>query len=212
MNEPLQDRIAALRSEGAWRRDPVRFRTMEALARRLPAQGEAVRALLHAKVEAAVAEFESAHVPQPAQPTLRRDAAPAAACAPLAQLNAHLRQASTAARAAACPADEPPHEHELASASRFRRAWHASRSVEQVERALARRPANAGPLNSHALVLHSLALMRELSPEYLRRFLAQVESLQWLELPRAPAATAQPRAKARAERARPASTRVTRPR
>jgi hypothetical protein len=44
-----------------------------------------------------------------------------------------------------------------------------------------RKPANAGPLNSHALVLQVLSLMRDLSPEYLRRFVGTVETLQWLE-------------------------------
>jgi hypothetical protein len=44
-----------------------------------------------------------------------------------------------------------------------------------------RKPANAGPLNSHALVLQTLSLMRDLSPDYLRRFVAGVEALQWLE-------------------------------
>lgn len=31
------------------------------------------------------------------------------------------------------------------------------------------------------LVLHSLALMRTLSPDYLRRFLAQADALLWLD-------------------------------
>jgi hypothetical protein len=51
-----------------------------------------------------------------------------------------------------------------------------------VEEAIARKPANAGPLNSHVLVLQALGMMQTLSPEYLRRFLAHVEALQWLEL------------------------------
>ena len=43
--------------------------------------------------------------------------------------------------------------------------------------AVSRKPANAGPLNSHLLVLHSLGMLGELSDAYLRRFLVQVESL-----------------------------------
>ena len=46
---------------------------------------------------------------------------------------------------------------------------------------MSRTPDNAGPLNSHALVLRSLALMRELSPDYLQRFLAQLDTWMWLE-------------------------------
>ena len=180
MSETPQARIASLRSAGAWRFDPVRFHYLEALARRVAGQGEPLRALLHEKLAAALADYER-RLPAPPAPAPSRRAAPAApACTPLAELNAQLRQAASA-RARAVAPDEAVHEHELASVRRFRQAWHASRSVEQVEQALERRPANAGPLNSHALVLQSLALMRELSPDYLRRFLTQLESLQWLE-------------------------------
>lgn len=87
---------------------------------------------------------------------------------------------------------------ELASARRFRRAWAATRAQDQVDSAVARRPAQAGPLNSHALVLESLALMRELSPDYLRHFMAQVETLLWLDRAR----TAYPAAAVRSGKAR----------
>lgn len=97
---------------------------------------------------------------------------------PLAELNAYLREASARKAAAAGPGDDP---HELASVRRFRQAWDRHRADDQVAQAVARKPAHAGPLNSHVLVLQSLALMRELSPDYLRHFLVQVESLQWLE-------------------------------
>jgi Protein of unknown function (DUF2894) len=76
---------------------------------------------------------------------------------------------------------ETQDQDELASARRFMRAWDTSRTQEQVEQAVTRKPLNAGPLNSHVLVLQSLGLMRGLSPDYLRRFLVHVESLQWLD-------------------------------
>ncbi|HSW05521.1 DUF2894 domain-containing protein, partial [Aquabacterium sp.] len=34
---------------------------------------------------------------------------------------------------------------------------------------------------SHALVLRSLTLMRELSPDYLSRFMSHIDALLWLE-------------------------------
>ena len=40
---------------------------------------------------------------------------------------------------------------------------------------------NAGPLNSHHLVHRALLLMRELSPEYLNRFMSYVDSLLWID-------------------------------
>ena len=46
---------------------------------------------------------------------------------------------------------------------------------------MAQTPTDAGPLNSTALAGRAIALMRELSPAYLRAFLAYVDDLAWLE-------------------------------
>ena len=89
-------------------------------------------------------------------------------------MNEYIRTATSAA-------SQDGQTRELASVRRFRSAWSASRSQEQLEQALARKPAQAGPLNSHVLVLQALELMGELSPDYLRHFLLHVDSLQWLE-------------------------------
>lgn len=117
---------------------------------------------------------------------------------PLAQLNAYIRSASPGAKDGG---------HELASARRFREAWSLLQAENKLDLASLRRPANAGPLNSHALVLESLERVHALSPAYLRRLLAQVDTLQWLEQaalrPRGPAAPApsQPAPKRRPRRA-----------
>lgn len=88
---------------------------------------------------------------------------------PLAELNAYIRTVTRSP------------EGELASVRRFRQAWESGRTLDRLEQAQAKSPANAGPLNSHALVLRSLGLMQELSTDYLRRFLVHAETLQWLE-------------------------------
>jgi hypothetical protein len=110
---------------------------------------------------------------------------------PLAELHAHIRQARAAAAEPLLPG-EVHDEEELRSVRRFRRMWNGVEALRQLAHAAARQPANAGPLNSHVLVLRSLAMMQELSPDYLRRFLVQIEALQWLEraaekMPREPA-------------------------
>ncbi|ROZ77643.1 DUF2894 domain-containing protein [Ramlibacter sp. WS9] len=107
-----------------------------------------------------------------------------AGSSPLAQLNHYIRSARAAAHEKTPLLDETLDERELLSARRFRQAWEACRTHDDVEEAIARKPANAGPLNSHVLVLQALGMMQTLSPEYLRRFLAHVEALQWLELAR----------------------------
>ncbi len=91
---------------------------------------------------------------------------------PLTQLNAYLRSVSPGAKDGG---------HELASARRFRESWSLYQAENKLDLASLRRPANAGPLNSHALVLESLERVHALSPAYLRRLLAQVDTLQWLE-------------------------------
>lgn len=118
-----------------------------------------------------------------------------AARSPLAGLNAYLREARAAAAEPAAPGETIDPE-ELSSVRRFRRAWDRTRALDRLEEAAARRPANAGPLNSHMLVLRSLDLMRGLSPDYLRRFIVQIEALQWLEDAAARSPREQPRAAA----------------
>jgi hypothetical protein len=52
---------------------------------------------------------------------------------------------------------------------------------KQVTQAIAQAPQNAGPINSHMLVLRSLGLIRDLSPDYLNRFMGYVDTLLFLE-------------------------------
>lgn len=69
----------------------------------------------------------------------------------------------------------------MKSVRRFGEVWSKISAEQQVAEAITRGPENAGPLNAHRLVLRSLALMRLLSPDYLRHFLSQVDTLLWLE-------------------------------
>ncbi len=53
--------------------------------------------------------------------------------------------------------------------------------AKQVTQALDQAPQNAGPINSHMLVLRSLALMRDASPDYLNRFMGYADTLLQLD-------------------------------
>lgn len=56
------------------------------------------------------------------------------------------------------------------------------RSLEKrIELALAEAPDNPGPLNPQMLAVKALSNMRELSPQYLSRFVAYLDTLFWLE-------------------------------
>ena len=63
----------------------------------------------------------------------------------------------------------------------FRNTWSKLNAERQLTQALSQAPENAGPLNSHLLVLQSLKAMRETSPDYLRRFMSYVDALLWLD-------------------------------
>ncbi|HEV2623099.1 MAG TPA: DUF2894 domain-containing protein [Frateuria sp.] len=63
----------------------------------------------------------------------------------------------------------------------LRQLWSTLRTDSQLQQSLAHAPTDAGPLNSTALASRAIALMRELSPDYLRSFLAYVDDLAWME-------------------------------
>lgn len=142
---------------------------LQVLARRAAAQDGAVRELLEARLRAAsvVKAPAASEEPAPAVPAK----APANATSLLAALNQHIRERQQA------QGNGP----ELRSSRRFRQSWSRLAAADRVDRALTRGPDNAGPLNAHGLVVRSLALMRELSPDYLQQFLAQADALLWLE-------------------------------
>ena len=87
---------------------------------------------------------------------------------PLAELNQHITKLS-------------PPGAELRSVHAFRETWSRIATEDQVSQAVQRGPENAGPLNSHMLVLRTLGLLQNLSPDYLQRLVAHAESLLWLD-------------------------------
>jgi hypothetical protein len=103
---------------------------------------------------------------------------------PLAELLAHIRR-----QAPTDSTDGPAQgggslagpQGELKALRYFRRTWSRLNVDRQLSQALAQAPANAGPLNSHHLVLQALAQMRELSPAYLEQFMSYVDALLWLD-------------------------------
>jgi len=119
------------------------------------------------------------------EPTPSGWRSPPAKPSPLAALNTHIAQATQLARQqlTGSTASEPQTSAwpTLRSAQRFHETWSRISAETEVTKAEQRAPDNAGPLNSHKLVLHTLSLMRSLSPDYLRGFLAQAETLLWLE-------------------------------
>ena len=174
MTEPT---LESLHAQGADRHDPVRFRYLQALAARLPAQPPAVQQVLALRLQKAVADYaDKAHAAM-AEPV--QVVAPTSA-SPLAQLNREL-DARVRADEDRARIDGSASVAGLKSVRQFSEVWSRIAAQEQVLQALEQGPENAGPLNPHRLMLRSLSLMRSLSPDYLRRFLLQMDSLLWLE-------------------------------
>lgn len=176
--------LAALRAEGLHLQDPARFHYLEVLESRLQAQPPAVRALLTRRLQDALAAYLSqrtASSSPPSQPAMK-PARPAseAAPSPLADLNRYI-QARTTLDIDGAPAGESASTPDMKSVRRFGEVWAKIAAEQQLAHAMGRGPENAGPLNSHRLALRSLSLMQALSPDYLRRFLAQTDALLWLE-------------------------------
>lgn len=70
---------------------------------------------------------------------------------------------------------------ELQSMAVFRESMKYFNIDKIIDRAINDCPANPGPHNPHMLAIKSLTHMRELSPQYLRRFASYIETLLWLE-------------------------------
>ncbi|MBC7860733.1 MAG: DUF2894 domain-containing protein [Burkholderiaceae bacterium] len=70
---------------------------------------------------------------------------------------------------------------ELKTIRNFRNVWSKLSADKRVAQALEQAPADAGPINSHMLVLRSLAAMRDISPDYLNRFMSYADALLCLD-------------------------------
>lgn len=92
---------------------------------------------------------------------------------------------------------------ELRAVAPFRQAWARVSARQRVRQGQRQEPVNAGPLNPHKLAQRTLALVDQLSPDYLLRLVHQLDALMWLEqmpvhpAPRAAGATPKTRAKRR---------------
>ena len=195
----------------AWHRqhagglEPMRLRILDALAMRADRHDGEVRRILDEKLSALL----DAWAPGRGKTEPCSDNAGGTTSPPVparGMLGELLEQLAGPAGAREATADAPaaaPSFPELAALDEFRQTWSALRTESQLRQSLQQAPVDAGPLNSATLVHRSIALMRELSPEYLQHFLAYADVLSWMDQTRATAPTAP--AKPRTRRAAPRS-------
>lgn len=165
--------LDALRQRGAERFDPVRFRFIEAMARRTAThEGEARRLLderLERLLDAHGAALEKLEPPRKKMPP----AAPAGGG--LADLLAHVAERTGVAEGATRSASD------LKSLRYFRSTWSRLSADRRLNQSQAKVPENAGPLNSQHLVHRAITLMRDTSPDYLNRLMSYIDTLSWIE-------------------------------
>jgi hypothetical protein len=203
--------IATLRTAGADKFDPMRWHYIEVLAKRTTAHQASVKRLLDAKLAQALNAFQQRfdqarsdtadtvtcsvqqypHAAKELQQYfdagdfngLRRLIATLASneqCASLGALTRQLDQ-HTADHADARVAINAEARPELKAIRNARNTWAKLSVDKQVAQALQQAPKNAGPINSHMLVLRSLAMMRDISPDYLNRFMSYADTLLCLD-------------------------------
>lgn len=181
----IRQQIAALRQAGAEQLEPVRLYHLQALADRASAYQGQVRHLLDARLAQLLQELKTCMAPSKRTDKQAGDTGPSSAHhQPLAGLVRHIAHHAPQAAEGGWDFSLPGAQGsrpELKSIRHFRNTWSKLSVDRQVNKALDQAPKNAGPINSHMLVLRSLALMRELSPDYLNRFMSHVDTLLCLD-------------------------------
>lgn len=216
MADDLAATLERLRLQGADAAQPVRFHAAAAMLRRAAAhEGEARRridARIAALIDALRAGLDrqgaagSAPPPAPAAPAMPAQPAEAPSLGALTQ-----RLAAEVLARGEAPLPAPPGaglaaRPEPRAMDHFRRTWARLSAERRLTQSLDLLPENPGPLNSQHLMHRSLALMREVSPGYLHRFMARVDALAALEqVQAAPAAAPASAAKAESPRKVPRS-------
>jgi hypothetical protein len=203
--------LESLRAAGAERFDPVQLHYIEALARRGATQSTPVNRLLAAKLAQALAALQERFglaQSDAAQLMARTIAQTPDAAGTLQQLfgagefggvqryiqtmNTGQQQSSlgalvhhlethTGGNVDTHAPQKAAARTELNAIRDFRNTWSKLSAQQQVAQALEQAPKNAGPINSHMLVLRSLALMRDISPDYLNQFVSYADTLLRLE-------------------------------
>ncbi|MNI45770.1 hypothetical protein D3C73_1002100 [compost metagenome] len=203
--------LDAWRECGADRVDPVRFRFLQAMARRAAVLDGPARQLLDEKLAGhlnAYAQLLDAETGAnaDAEPTAEPNTPPSAesdddAPSALAGLLAYLADPGATPAPGENAADCAPTWNRDALGLRdaypdvqmleyFRAVWSRVSADRQVRQSQQQVHKNAGPLNSNQLVHRALSLMRELSPGYLQQFLSYTDALMWMEQIHAATATA----------------------
>jgi hypothetical protein len=167
--------LDAWREQGADRFDRTRFHVMEALERRAADHDREARRLLDERLSSLLVAYEVDLENAPRRDQRIDDVSDDAASG-RGELAALVDYAAAGDGTSNSPSFAAPDV-----LKEFRHLWSRLRTDSQMRQSLQQVPSNAGPLNASALVHRAVMLMRDISPGYLRHFLAYVDDLTWLE-------------------------------
>lgn len=177
--------LQAWRDSGADRCDPPRFELIAALAQRAQRYAGSARAQLDARLLQLTDAYAQRVAVEVAKP-----AANASVGSPLQsllqQLEADPLQYQLPLRTDnAVVADHDSGDGNdtalMPALDEFQQLWSRIRIDSLLRQCLDSLPEDAGPLHSSVLTYRAMALMQELSPEYLQHFIAYVDVLTWME-------------------------------
>ena len=175
-SEPtITETLDAWRARGADWLDPVRFRFLEAMARRAISHDGEARRLLDERLNRLLAVYH-ADLAKAAEAKREKTPSSAPVAGGLTELLAHVAERTGVAAGGATAGAS-----ELKSLRYFRSTWSRLSADRRLNQSQAKMPENAGPLNSQHLVHRAITLMRDVSPEYLNRLMAYVDTLSWIE-------------------------------
>lgn len=183
----LQARLDAWREQRADRIDPLRFGLMCALAERAARYQGRVRQRLDARLAQLADAFAEVVEQQLPASSIADTTTPS----PLALLLEHLN-AVPLQHALPLTASKPANGEEgtgtettdaplLPVLDEFQQLWGRIRIESLLRQCLDSLPADAGPLHSSVLTYRAMALMQDISPDYLQHFIAYIDVLTWME-------------------------------
>lgn len=170
---------------GADRVDPSRFELIAALAQRAQRYAGSAREQLDARLSQLTDAYAQLVAIDAVPPTAEVDGE-----SPLQSLLQQLMadplqyQLPLNASNAAVADTETGDTNEAAlmpALDEFQQLWSRIRIDSLLRQCLDSLPEDAGPLNSSVLTYRAMALMQEVSPEYLQHFIAYVDVLTWME-------------------------------
>lgn len=183
----IGDLLGRWRSTGQWEGDRPGYRKMQAMWKRAIEQRGSTRQLLCERLSAHADAYARALSRQAGTPA-PSSVPPGPATSPLAALLRYAEQ-----RAQELPlhagSDDASKDHpgrprqgpELRIVRSFKRTWLRLDAERRLLEVMKNVPGQAGPLHSSHLVFQALKTMHAASPDYLGRFIAQVDTLLWID-------------------------------